>query len=123
MPHTTAEIRALAEQWIQAWNTRDLNRIMDHYATEVEFEANTVVRRWQKADGKLLGLNELREHFRLGLELVPNLHFEMEDVFSAPSGYAVLYRRENGNRVLDVVELDQEGKARRVKAFYTGEQK
>lgn len=123
MPHTTAEIRALAELWIQAWNTRDLNRIMDHYAAEVEFEANTVVRRWQKADGKLLGLNELREHFRLGLELVPNLHFEMEDVFSAPSGYAVLYRRENGNRVLDVVELDREGKARRVKAFYTGEQK
>jgi SnoaL-like protein len=122
MPHTIAEMRALAEQWIAAWNARDLGRIMDHYASDVEFEANTVVRRWQKADGKLRGLAELREHFRLGLELVPNLHFELEDMFSAPSGYAVLYRRENGNRVLDVVELDDEGKARRVKAFYAAEQ-
>ena len=122
MPHTIAEMRALAEQWMAAWNARDLGRIMDHYAADVEFEANTVVRRWQKADGKLLGLAELREHFRLGLELVPNLHFELEDMFSAPSGYAVLYRRENGNRVLDVVELDDEGKARRVKAFYAAEQ-
>jgi ketosteroid isomerase-like protein len=60
MPRTTTETRALAEQWIQAWNTRDLDRIMDHYAADVEFEANTVVRRWQKADGKLLGLTELR---------------------------------------------------------------
>jgi hypothetical protein len=116
-------MRALAEQWMAAWNAGDLGRIMDHYAADVEFEANTVVRRWQKADGKLLGLAELREHFRLGLELVPNLHFELEDMFSAPSGYAVLYRRENGNRVLDVVELDHEGKARRVKAFYAAEQK
>ena len=122
MPHTIAEMRALAEQWIAAWNARDLGRIMDHYAADVEFEANTVVRRWQKADGKLRGLAELREHFRLGLELVPNLHFELEDMFSAPSGYAALYRRENGNRVLDVVELDHEGKARRVKAFYAAEQ-
>jgi SnoaL-like domain len=122
MPHTIAEMRAIAEQWIAAWNARDLGRIMDHYAADVEFEANTVVRRWQKADGKLLGLAELCEHFQLGLELVPNLHFELEDMFSAPSGYAVLYRRENGNRVLDVVELDDEGKARRVKAFYAAEQ-
>jgi SnoaL-like domain len=123
MPHTAAEMRALAEQWIEAWNSRDLDRIMDHYAEDVEFEANTVIRRWQKADGRLRGVTELRNHFRLGLDLVPNLRFEMEDVFSAPSGYAMLYRRENGNRVLDVVELDKDGKARRVKAFYAGEQK
>jgi len=35
----------------------------------------------------------------------------------------VLYRRENGNRVLDVVELNPEGKAQRVKAFYLDLQK
>jgi len=122
MPHTILEMRVLAERWIGAWNARDLDRIMEHYAADIEFEANTVVRRWQKPDGKLRGLSELRDHFRLGLELCPHLHFEIEDVFSAPSGYAVLYRRENDNRVLDVVELDLTGKARRVKAFYLGEQ-
>jgi len=123
MAYELAELRGVAEDWIEAWNARDLERIMQHYAADVEFEANTVVRRWQRPDGKLRGLNELREHFRLGLELVPEIYFEIEDVFSAPSGYAVLYRRENGNRVLDVVELDGDGKARRVKAFYVGEQK
>jgi hypothetical protein len=86
MPHTAAEMRALAEQWIQAWNSRDLDRIMDHYAEDVEFEANTVIRRWQKADGKLRGVTELRNHFRLGLDLVPNLRFEMEDVSRLRAG-------------------------------------
>jgi hypothetical protein len=115
--------RGLAEHWIEAWNAHDLDRIIDHYAADVEFEADTVVRRWQKPDGLLRGIAELRAHFRLGLELAPALHFELEEVFSAPSGYAVLYRRENANRVLDVVELNPEGKAQRVKAFYLNVQK
>jgi hypothetical protein len=115
--------RQLAEHWIEAWNARDLDRIMDHYAADVEFEADTVVRRWQKPDGLLRGIAELRAHFQLGLELAPALHFELEEVFSAPSGYALLYRRENANRVLDVVELNPEGKAQRVKAFYLDVQK
>ena len=123
MPLSDIQRRQFAQHWIDAWNGHDLDRIMEHYAADVEFEANTVIRRWQKPDGKLRGLAELRDHFRLGLELAPDLHFEIEDVFSAPSGYALLYRRENGNRVLDVVELDGEGKARRVKAFYLGEQR
>jgi hypothetical protein len=123
MPLSIDEIRVLAQAWIDAWNARSLDRIMEHYADDVEFEANTVARRWQRTDGKLHGISELREHFRLGLELAPKLHFELENVFSAPSGYAVLYHRENGNRVLDVVELDERGKAKRVKALYSADQK
>ena len=123
MPPTAQEIRKLVEDWIESWNSRDLERIMQHYKADVEFEANTVVRRWRKIDGKLRGLSELRGHFRLGLELAPSLRFELEDILISPSGYAVLYRRENGNRVLDVVELAHDGKASKVKAFYADEQK
>jgi hypothetical protein len=37
---------------------------------------------------------------------------------TSPGGYALFYRRENGNRALDVVELDRQGRAARVRAFY-----
>ena len=114
--------RLLVEEWIEAWNSRDLDRIMEHYAPSVEFEANTVVRRWNRPDGRLHGANELREHFRIGLELAPKLHFELEEIFHSPSGYAVLYRRDNGNRVLDVVELSPNQQAISVRAYYLGEQ-
>ena len=123
MPKTSAELRIIAEDWIAAWNAHDLDRIMKHYANDVEFEANTVVARWPKPDGKLRGSTELREHFRFGLSLAPHIHFTLEQVFSAPSGYAVLYRRDNGNQVLDVVELNADDKAQKVKAFYLNEQK
>jgi ketosteroid isomerase-like protein len=112
------DMQALAAEWIESWNRYDLGRIMAHYADDVVFEANTVVKRWNRPDGQLHGAQELREHFRRGLELAPALHFDLEAVMTAPSGYAALYRRDNGNRVLDVVELDASNKATRVKAFY-----
>jgi ketosteroid isomerase-like protein len=108
----------LVRGWIESWNAHDLDGIMAHYADDVVFEASTVVSRWNRPDGCLHGAAELREHFRRGLELAPSLHFELEEVLTAPSGYAALYRRDNGNRVLDVVELNGQAKAIAVKAFY-----
>jgi len=116
------DVRALVSDWIDSWNRRDLDGIMAHYADGVVFEANTVVTRWNRPDGRLHGAAELREHFRLGLERAPSLRFDLENVLTAPSGYAALYRRDNGNRVLDVVELNEDLKAVSVKAFYLEEQ-
>jgi hypothetical protein len=118
-----SDLRRLVENWIEAWNAHDLDRIMAHYAPTVVFEANTVVKRWNRPDGCLHGIDELREHFRRGLSFAPDLHFELEAIFTAPSGYAALYRRENGNRAIDVVELDGELRAAVVRAYYLGEQK
>lgn len=112
------DMRSFAAAWIESWNRHDLDDIMAHYADDVVFEANTVVKRWNRPDGQLRGTQELREHFRRGLELAPALHFQLESVLTAPSGYAALYRRDNGNRVLDVVELNAANKASRVKAYY-----
>ena len=122
MTHPRKEALALADAWIESWNRHDLDAIMAHYADDVVFEANTVVSRWNRPDGTLHGAVALREHFRRGLDLAPTLHFNLEAVFTAPSGYAVLYRRDNGNRVLDVVELNEENKAVRVKALYADAQ-
>ena len=115
-------VQGMVSGWIDSWNRRDLDGIMAHYANGVVFEASTVVRRWNRPDGRLHGAGELREHFRRGLELAPSLHFTLESVFTSPSGYAALYGRDNGNRVLDVVELNEESKAVNVKAFYLEEQ-
>jgi ketosteroid isomerase-like protein len=112
----------IVNNWLDAWNHHDLDRIMEHYADNIEFTAQTVVTRWARADGKLKGKNELRSHFSKGLALAPDIHFTLEEILSAPSGYAVLYRRENGNRVLDTVELDDSGLAIKVTAYYLHQQ-
>jgi ketosteroid isomerase-like protein len=116
------DARTCAKEWVAAWNAHDLDQIMAHYAADVILEAQTVVSRWKKPDGRLVGKEELRKHFALGLQLSPQLKFTIEDIFLAPSGYALLYRRENGNRAIEAVTLNNEGLATRVTVYYLGAQ-
>jgi hypothetical protein len=116
------DIRTHADAWLAGWKARDLDAIMACYAEDVDFVAPTVARRWGRPDGRLHGRAELRRQFELGLELAPGLTFTEEALLTSPGGYALLYRRENGNRVLDVVELDEHGQAARVRAFYEHQQ-
>jgi ketosteroid isomerase-like protein len=122
MAFTAIEIQCLVEKWIAAWNAHDLDGIMEHYATDVQFEANTVIRRWHRVDGRLQGRDALREHFMLGLELAPDLEFTLRDVLTSPSGYAAVYTRNNGNLVIDAVVLNEQGKAASVVAYYAHKQ-
>jgi ketosteroid isomerase-like protein len=120
---TYDDAAAHAKDWIEAWNAHDLERIMSHYSQDVVFEAETVKARWGRPDGRLVGIEALRKHFALGLQLAPQLKFRLEQVFLAPSGYAVVYGRENGNRVIDCVVLNDAGLAAKVIAYYAGAQR
>jgi ketosteroid isomerase-like protein len=112
------DARDHADRWLAAWGARDLDAIMACYAEDVDFAAPTVVTRWGRPDGRLRGRDELRRHFARGLELAPGLAFTEEALLTGSDGYSLLYRRENGNRALDVVELDAQGQAARVRAYY-----
>jgi SnoaL-like domain len=117
------DIRRHAGSWLAAWNAHDLDAIMACYSEDVDFVASTVIQRWGRDDGRLLGRTELRRHFELGLELAPHLTFTEEAFLSGPVGYALLYRRENNNRVVDVVELNSNGQAAKVRSFYENPQR
>jgi hypothetical protein len=91
---------------------------MQCYSDDIDFVAPTVATRWGRPDGRLRGKTELRQHFQRGLDLAPDLSFTEELLMTSMASYALLYCRENDNRVVDVVELDERGQAARVRAFY-----
>jgi ketosteroid isomerase-like protein len=109
----------VVESWFEAWNNLDLDAIMAHYSDDVEMKGPTIVKRWSREDGCLHGKEEVRMHFARGLEPAPSLHFDLEEILLGPDGYAVIYRRDNGNRVVDVVHLNDEGLASNVEFFQT----
>jgi ketosteroid isomerase-like protein len=113
-----ADPRERARHWCDAWNRRDLDAVMSHYAADIEFSSPTVVRRWDIADGWLRGHDKLRANFEIGMR-APGLHFELVDVLEGANNiYCVVYRRETGALVTDLVETDAEGLGRRVVACY-----
>jgi ketosteroid isomerase-like protein len=109
--------RKVAEHWCDAWNRRDLDAIMTHYAEDAEFSSPTVIKRWGIADGWLRGKDKLRENFAVGIK-APGLRFDLVEVLTGANTMCIIYRRENGAMVTDSIELDTAGKAKRVVACY-----
>lgn len=111
------EAKQSAQQWCDAWNDRDLEAVMQHYAEDVKFSSPTVITRLGITSGWIDGKTKLREHFSVGIQ-APNLRFELIDVLLGVDGICIVYRRETGVLVVDMVELDDRKKAKIVRAFY-----
>lgn len=112
-----ATLRARAVAWVDAWNRRDLDAILAHYADDVAVCSPRVVERTGAADGWLRGKPALRAYFAKGLEN-PALRFELVDVAIGVGAMTVVYRREDGALVTDCAELDADGRIRRMVACY-----
>ena len=112
-----AGARAMAQDWVAAWNARDLERVLGHYAEDVDVCSPLVVERLGRADGWLRGKAELRAYFARGMAN-PALRFALVDVRLGVNAACVLYDREGGVRVADTVEFDDAGRIRRMVACY-----
>lgn len=108
--------REHADRWLDAWNAHDLDEIVSCYSEVVELVLPALV--GGSEERRIAGREALREHFRHGLELAPNLTVAEESLLEGPGGFAILYRREDGHRAIEAVELDDDGLAARVRVFY-----
>ncbi len=113
-------VREHADRWLDAWNARDLDEIVSCYSEGVEFVLPALV--GDSEERRISGREELRDHFRHGLELAPNLTVTEESLLVGPGGFAILYRREDGHRAIETVELDDAGLASRARVYYEREQ-
>jgi hypothetical protein len=109
--------QAAAWDWCDAWNRRDLDGVMALYADDVAFNSPAVVKRSGVADGWLHGKGRLRENFAIAMQ-TPGLRFELFGVLLGVSAMTLIYRRETGALVGDLVEVDDAFKAKRVVACY-----
>ncbi len=114
--------REHADRWLEAWNAHDLDAILDLYAEEIDFASPTVAALGGDKEGRISGREELRAHFARGLERFPALAFTEEALLTGTGGYALIYRREDGARVVESVELNEKGDAIRARAFYENPQ-
>ena len=117
---TEDDARTFADAWVAAWNGRDLDEIMRHYAKGVTLTSPLVTRRYGRANGTLRGRKTLREYFEIGLRQVPELRFELRSVLVGPAGLAIVYARENGALVVETLALNNGGKVRRARVYYSG---
>ncbi|MGQ4485811.1 nuclear transport factor 2 family protein [Streptomyces sp. 372A] len=97
--------REFAARWQDDWNSRDLERILAHYHEDVTFSSPMIARFTGDASGTVRGKDALRAYWARGLELIPDLEFEVMDVRAGVDTLVIDYRNQIGGRVYEVLTL------------------
>jgi ketosteroid isomerase-like protein len=110
LPHAPAHLAALGRNWIAAWNSHDLERVLALYADDTEMTSDRIPAFGFDASGTLRGTANLRMYWGKALQLLPNLHFELIDTYVSPNSVVVFYQNERGAKICEYLRLDAQGK-------------
>ena len=119
LPHGCVDFPSCAREWIAAWNAHDLERILTHYADDVELVSPFVSKLTGSSESTVRGKAALRDYFARGLKAFPTLRFELVRTYSGVHSGVMEYHSVNGLRTAELMEFDDQGKVRRVLAHYT----
>ncbi|SIO40852.1 nuclear transport factor 2 family protein [Chitinophaga niabensis] len=107
-----------ANEWLQAWNSHDLDQIMEHYSENIVFYSPFIKKVNNEVSGRITGKKALREYFERALSVYTDLHFELYHVLEGVDSQ-VLYYKSVGNRLAaEMMVLNEDGKITEVRAHY-----
>ncbi len=115
-----ANAERFAAEWVAAWNAHDLDRILGHYADDFEMSSPRIVQFMGEPSGKLRGKKAVGAYWQRALQMRPDLHFRLLDVFAGVDSVCIRYESLGGQHAVEFFELDSDLKVRRAAAHYAG---
>lgn len=97
------DINAFAKSWLDAWNGHDVELVLDHFAEDAVFLSPFATRVLPDSDGVLRGKAAVREYWTAGLAAIPDLHFEIVNVYTGVDTIVINYHNQNGGLVNEVM--------------------
>lgn len=101
-----ADAMAFADDWVEAWNARDLVKVLSHFADDVVFTSPVAAQLLDDSDGVIRGKVALRMYWTEGLRRIPDLHFEVIAVYVGVNALVINYRNQLGRLVNEVLIFD-----------------
>lgn len=92
----TAFARHFAEEWIAAWNSHDLNRILSHYAEDFEMSSPVIVAIAGEPSGTLKGKERVGAYWATALQRMPDLRFELLTTLVGVNSVTLYYKGPRG---------------------------
>lgn len=109
--------RQFAEEWIAAWNSHDLERILSHYSDDLVMSSPRIAIVAGDESGVLEGKAAVHSYWKRALEITPELRFELISYFVGADSLVVLYKSVRGI-VTEVFFFDADGKVVKAAANY-----
>ena len=91
-----SQAEAFAREWIAAWNSHDLDRILDHYTEDFEMSSPVIRALMGEPAGKLCGKPAVREYWARALQRNQFLRFELIAAFAGVDSVVLHYRGHRG---------------------------
>jgi hypothetical protein len=107
-----------ADSWYSAWNAREIERIMGHYASHVEHSSPYLLRYSHTDARSITGRDNLRVFFERVIEINAFMRFEALHVAVGFDSVALVYRGISNDLVAEVFFFDMSGKVVRSAANY-----
>ncbi|HEY5303718.1 MAG TPA: nuclear transport factor 2 family protein [Acidimicrobiales bacterium] len=92
-----------AREWVEAWNAHDLELILTHFTDDVVFTSPVAEKIVPGSEGVIRGKSDLRDYWREGLRLIPDLRFEVIGVYRGIDAIVIHYRNQNNRLVCEVL--------------------
>lgn len=91
--------KAFANDWIDAWNAADMDRILSHYSDDFAMTSPLIEERTGNPSATLKGKQAVRAYWEPSLRAEPPLRFELVDLLVGIDSIT-LYYRNVGRRVV-----------------------
>lgn len=104
------QYQQLAREWIDAWNARDLERVLTLYDDNPEMVSAGIIKLGINTEGRVRGKDNLRAYWSRALAGHTDLHFRLLDVFASPDSIIVRYLNERGDTMCEYLRLGRDGR-------------
>jgi hypothetical protein len=91
---------------------------MSHYTENIVLISPVAAKLLNAPSGTVTGKEALRSYFKKGLEIYPDLKFELLDGMWGISGVVLYYINQNKTKAGEFMELDSTGKVTKAIATY-----
>jgi ketosteroid isomerase-like protein len=108
--HQPSSLAELGRTWVEAWNARDLERVLTLYDEDAVMTSDRIPMLGFDESGTVRGKDTLRAYWSKALGLVPNLHFSLIELFVSPDSVVVFYENERGKRICEYLRVNAAGK-------------
>ena len=98
-----------AGDWIDAWNSHDLVRILSHYRDDFVMSSPKIVQIAGEPSGVLRGKGAIAAYWTTALARVPDLHFELLAVFAGVDRLVIHFIGAGGRLAAESFVFDADG--------------
>lgn len=107
-----------ASDWIDSWNTHDLDRILSHYTDDFEMSSPVIIQVTGEPSGTLKGKDVVAAYWGKAIQLIPDLKFELQSILIGVQSITLYYKGARGRLAAEVFHFNNDQKVFKAFAHY-----